>query len=145
MADSSFAPTAQRAASELVASQLVNCLESASLPNRVMTIVRETAERYDVSTCLLTLCDTSSASPLTFKCVHGPCAASATDRRKGCNSNLTRPCKREVATIILNAAGDSRFAQDDLVTFSPNARLYVGVPIVVSHAGMRCFIGTLCL
>ena len=144
MPGSLIAPS-ERSQHERAASELVALLGATNLPYRVHEIVRQTAEHYDVSTCLLSLSDSSFASPVTFKAVHGPCAASEGDRRKG--FNLVRcPYKREIPTVILNAAGDSRFAEDELVTQAPHARLYVGVPIVVSpHAGMRCFIGTLCL
>ena len=131
---------------EFAASQLVALLAATNLPHRIGEIVRETAEHYDVSTCLLSFSDTSfSSSPLFFKAVHGPCAAIEGDRREG--FNLVRcPYKREIPTVILRAGHDSRFAQDELVVQAPHANLCVGVPIVVApHAGMRCFIGTLCL
>lgn len=44
--------------------------------------------------------------------------------------------------IVLNAMDDPRFADNPLVTSSPNIRFYAGVPIVIDHD--KC-IGTLCI
>ena len=124
-----------------VAGDLVSHLRRAPLPPRLDDICRETANLYNVQTCLVSLLDDREQ---TFVVRHGISVTTA-KRAKSPDFQIGQvPCERELPTIVLDAASDRRFTDDELVR-QGEARLYVGAPIIVRHGMARIFIGTLCL
>lgn len=102
---------------------------------RFDTIVEFAASEFDVPICLITLVDRERQ---WFKARVGLDACSTPRDISFCGHAILQPA----VMVVTDALADPRFADNPLVTGTPNIRFYAGAPLALESGHV---VGTLCV